>query len=230
LIYIWEGIKEAVRLILSADTEIMSILWRSLVVSGLSTLLGTVIAVPVGVGLGLAHFRAKKHVGHLLHAMMGLPPVVVGLTVALALSRRGPLGSLSLLFSIEAMVIAQTLLITPIILGIIFQAVSEHGQEVKDVAVTLGAIRRQRLFLMIREFKKSIGIAVTTGFGRAISEVGAVMIVGGNIQHHTRVMTTYIAMHQSMGEYERAIAMGLILLILSLVINVLIHIRLGDTR
>jgi len=159
---------------------------------------------------------------------MALPPVVVGLFVAIVISRRGPLGSMGLMFTPTAMIIAQTILITPIITGLIYNAVKEHGDAINEVALILGGSKFDRLKLVIVEMKKTIAVAVTTGFGRGISEVGAVMLVGGNIKGHTRVMTTFIAMNNSMGNYSKSIAMGIVLIGIAVATNMMIHRLTGD--
>lgn len=166
----------------------------------------------MGFVLGLKGFKYKNFVGKILYTCMSLPPIVVGLVVAIMISRRGPLGSFSLLFSTTGMIIAQTLLVTPIITGILFNSSKERGKEVKQICKTLGGNRVDTLFLLIREMKVTMLVAIATGFGRAILEVGAVMIVGGNIRGHTRVMNTFIAMNHSMGNYSTSIAMGIVLL------------------
>ena len=154
---------------------------------------------------------------------MSLPPVVVGLTVSLILSRRGPLGSLGLMYTVIAMIIAQTCLVIPIITGNVFNYAKKHGLNIYEVAKTLGGNPWNSFVLLIKELKYVILIAIVSGLGRAISEVGAIMIVGGNIKNHTRVMTTYIAMSNSMGEYEKAIAMGIILLLISFGLNSVLY-------
>lgn len=159
----------------------------------------------------------------MLYTAMSLPPVIVGLVVFLILSRKGPLGFLQLNYTPLAMIIAQTLLITPIIMGIVYNRTKEDGHLIMNVGKTLGASYLQRLILLIRELRISIFIAIVTGYGRAVSEVGAVMIVGGNIKGHTRVMTTSIAMLKSMGDYELAIAIGLVLLLISFIVNAILY-------
>ena len=159
---------------------------------------------------------------------MSLPPVVVGLIVAILISRRGPLGEHELLFTSTAMISAQTLLVTPIIIGIVFNSTKEKGPVILEVSKTLGGNPLDTLILLFREMKKTIFVSIVTGFGRAISEVGAVMIVGGNIKNHTRVMTSFIAMNNSMGNYSMSIAMGLVLLSISFITNSILYNMTGD--
>lgn len=221
--YILEGVKEAFKLLFSFDKEVYSVILLSLYVSLVSTFLSSLFAIPVGLFLGLKKFKLKRLLARVLNTAMSLPPVVVGLVVAVIISRRGPLGHLELLFTPAAMIIAQILLVIPIITGIIFNNANDKGQDIKDICKTLGGNKWDILILLIKEMKINILIAVITGFGRAISEVGAVMIVGGNIKGHTRVMTTFIAMNHSMGNYSISIAMGIVLLIISFITNSILY-------
>jgi tungstate transport system permease protein len=221
--YIITGVKEAFGLLLSFDTETYKIILLSIFVSLSSTILSSLIAVPMGLLLAVKEFKFKKLVTRILYTFMSLPPVVVGLVVSLFLSRRGPLGDLELMFTPTAMIIAQTILVIPIITGIIFNNFKEKAWEIIDVSKTLGACKIDIFKLLIKEMRVYVLIALVTGFGRAISEVGAVMIVGGNIKGHTRVMTSFIAMNNSMGNYSQSIAMGLVLLILSFITNSILY-------
>jgi tungstate transport system permease protein len=160
--------------------------------------------------------------------MMGLPPVVVGLLVAIFLSRRGPFGGFQLLFTPTAMIIAQVILVTPIVTGIVFNVALKRGREVYELGKTLGGGTFALLKLFLKELRIELLAAFITGFGRAVSEVGAVMIVGGNIRGHTRVMTTYIAMNNSMGNYAQSIAMAIVLLGLSFLTNAFVYHAAGE--
>lgn len=220
---IGDGLIEALKLLISFDPEVYEIICLSLGLSLTSTTLSACLGIPMGLVLGVKTYRFKPQVSRLLYTCMSLPPVVVGLIVAILLSRSGPLGTWQLMFTPTAMVIAQMLLVTPIIAGILFNNAKQHGRQIKDFGKTMGAGRLDILWLLIREMRTSILVAVVTGFGRAISEVGAVMIVGGNIKHHTRVMTTYIAMNNSMGNYASAIAMGMVLLMISFIVNAFLY-------
>ncbi|MCG8538565.1 MAG: ABC transporter permease [Clostridia bacterium] len=221
--HIIDGFIEGIKLLLSFEGEVYSIIILSLYVSLTSTLISSLIGIPLGIFLGLKKFRFKRLLTRFLYTFMSLPPVVVGLTVAVIISRRGPLGHLRLLFTPGAMIIAQTLLVTPIITGIIFNNSKEQGEVIRQICKTLGGNRLDTLMLLIKEMRINILIGVVTGFGRAISEVGAVMIVGGNIKGHTRVMTSFIAMNNSMGNYSTSIAMGLVLLAISFMTNSILY-------
>lgn len=220
---IWQGIEQAVVLILSLDSEIYSIVLLSLIVTFFSVGISTIVSVPLGCIIGLNSFYLKKAVNIIIHTMMGLPPVIAGLVVFLFLSRSGPLGSWGLLFTPTAMVIAQVILITPIITGLTTDIVSHKGIEAWQTARTLGANRLQALHTLLKEFRLPLMSAVVAGFGRAISEVGAVILVGGNIKNHTRVMTTAIVLETGKGNFDKAIAIGFILLIISFLINILLY-------
>lgn len=218
-----DGFREAFHLLVSLDPEILSIIRLSLYVSLTATILSSAVAVPLGVIIGIKEFPGKRILVRLIYTLMSMPPVVIGLVIFLLLLRSGPLGSLRLNFTPAAMVIAQFALVTPIITGIVFNGTKERGQEIEALAITLGASRTQTLWLLIRELRINILSAVVSGYGRAISEVGAVMVVGGNIRGHTRVMTTTIAMLRNMGEYSLAIAIGIVLLTISFIINSLLY-------
>lgn len=221
--YILDGFREALGLLLSFNHEIYAIIFLSLFVSFTATLISSFIGIPMGLFLALKQFRFKKALTRILYTLMSMPPVVVGLIVAIMLSRRGPLGNLELLFTPTAMIIAQVLLVSPIITGIIFNNAKLHGEEIRQICKTLGGNRWDTMILLIKEMRVNILIGIVTGLGRAISEVGAVMIVGGNIKGHTRVMTSFIAMNNSMGNYATSIAMGIVLLGISFIVNSILY-------
>lgn len=221
--YILEGIKEAVKLLFSLNKEVYSIILLSIGVSFTATIISLIVGIPVGIYTALKNFRLKKIYTRFLNTAMSIPPVVIGLLVSIALSRRGPLGNLELLYTPTSMIVAQILLVTPIITGIIFNNIKSYGNEIKSLCITLGGNKFDILILLIREVKMDMFIAMVTGFGRAISEVGAVMLVGGNIKGHTRVMTTYISMNNGMGDYSASIAMGIVLLGISFIVNSLLY-------
>ena len=177
----------------------------------ISTVLGTIFALL----LEKYRFPGKRIVVRICRTLMGMPPVVAGLIVYLVLMRRGPLGFLGILFTIEAMVIAQVVLITPIITGMVYTYAVRSAPAIRIFAKTMGASRLQTQFLFIREMKGEFYFAVVTAFSRAISEVGAVMIVGGNIQNKTRTMTTAITMLRSMGDFSQGITLGILLLVIA---------------
>lgn len=214
-----DGFSNAFKLLIGFDQEVYEIILLSIGLSIASTFCSAIFGIPLGLILGIKNFKSKRILTRLLYTLMSLPPVVIGLAVVLFLSRSGPLGSLGLIFTPAAMIIAQTILITPIITGIVFNQAKDKGHAVMQIGQTLGSGRLDLLWLLIKELKITILIAIVTGFGRAVSEVGAVMIVGGNIKGHTRVMTTYIAMNNSMGNYATAIAMGIVLLLISFTVN-----------
>lgn len=227
--YFKEGLFEGIRLILSGDIEVYKVILLSLYVSSISTLIATLISIPIGILTGLNDFKGKKLFSRILFTLMGVPPVVVGLAVAIIIARRGPLGELRMMFTPTAMIIAQTVLITPIIMGNIFNNVSSHGNEILLSCKTLGAGKAYTIIILIKELRNYIFIAVVTGFGRAISEVGAIMLVGGNIKGKTRAMTTFIAMNNSMGNYSESIAMALVLILLAFIImSILYRYVLGE--
>ena len=217
--YIANGFVEAIRIILRFDGEFIDIVLRSILVSFSATLIASALAVPFFMFLGLVKFRGESIVSRLLNTFMSTPSVAVGLVVMLLLARRGPFGHLGLLFTIHAMIIAQTILVFPLISAMTYELSKQSGRDIRKLGQVLGAGRLHAAFLAIRELKEALFIYVITAFSRAISEVGAVMMVGGNVTRQTNVMTTTISRYNSMGEYELAIALGILLLLISCVIN-----------
>ncbi|MGI6727051.1 MAG: ABC transporter permease [Anaerovoracaceae bacterium] len=217
------GFQEAIRMLFSFDPEIYEIVGLSLKVSLSSVLIATFLGVPLGVLLGLFHFKGKHIIIRITYTLMSLPPVIAGLVVFLFIMRKGPLGFLGLSFTPIAMVIAQVCLVTPIITGLTYNIVQEKATRVRWLATTLGANKAESIKLLIFELRVGILAAIVTGMGRAISEVGAVMLVGGNIVGKTRVMTTYIAQLQRMGNFDRAIAVGIVLLLIAFAINAVLY-------
>lgn len=226
--YILEGIKEAFILIFSGDPEIYSIIALSLLVSLMSVLLASIIALPLGIVTGLKDFFGKKMYVRLMYTLMGMPPVVLGLMVYLVIARRGPLGYLSLMYTPTAMVIAQTLLILPVITGNIYNSVMNNGLEISLSCKTLGASKFQTLIVLIKELRTFILVALVTGFGRAISAVGAIFMVGGNISGKTRTMTTFIMLSNSKGDISLSIAMGLVLILIAFIVTSILHRFIGE--
>ncbi len=214
-----EGILEAFRLIISLDKELLHIVFLSLRISGLSIIIGTLLGVPLGALLGLKSENNTRLASKLIFTLMGTPPVVAGLLIYMLLSRMGPFGALGLIYTPTAMVIAQVTLSTPIIAGLTMVGVRSRGKEVVETARSLGAGANLITWTVIKESRIAILGAIITGFGRIIAEVGAVMIVGGNIAGQTRVMTTAIVLETRRGNFELAIGLGLILLTLSFFIN-----------
>jgi tungstate transport system permease protein len=203
--------------------ELRGIIAMSLLVSISSTLIASILGISIGIPAALKKFKFKKVVIRITNTLMSLPPVLMGLITYLLLSRSGPLGSLRLLFTPAAMILAQTLLIFPIIFGLTISSVSKTGYEIKRNCLSLGAKDFDVLKIIVKESRTQIFTAVTAGFGRSISEVGAVMMVGGNIKGYTRVMTTYIALETGQGNFGNAIIIGIILLFISFVINFIFH-------
>lgn len=228
--YIVDGIVQAVLLIVSLNPEIMEIASLSLKVSGVSTLIAAAIGIPLGAFITLNEFPLKGAVKNVIFTLMGLPPVVAGLLVFLILSRAGPLGQFGVLFTPTAMVIAQVLLILPILTGLTITATRSVDRSVIDTAVSLGADRLHTAIIVLNEASQAIVVAVLAGFGRAIAEVGAVMIVGGDIQWSTRVLTTSIVLETRKANFSQAIALGIILLLLSFAVNMLLNIIQGEKK
>jgi tungstate transport system permease protein len=204
------------------NSELWSIVWLSVRVSGTALFISSVIGLPVGVWLGLAQFRGKRLVTAVVNTGMALPPVVVGLVVYLLLSHSGLLGGLDWLFTPRAMILAQTVLALPWVVGITMSAVEAVPADLILQVRSLGASRWQTRWTLLREARQGVVLAVAAAFGRSISEVGAVMIVGGNIQGQTRVMTTAIVLETAKGQFGLALALGAWLLALALLANLII--------
>ena len=225
---ITDGVVEAFRLIFSLDPYLLQIVFLSLRVSVIAILIATLLGVPLGAFLGLKPEKRTRFVNKIVFTFMGMPPVVAGLIIYLILSRQGPLGVLGLLFTPSAMIIAQVFLATPIITGLTMVGIRAKGGEIEETARSLGAGSALAAWTVVRESRFAILGAIITGFSRVVSEVGAVMIVGGNIDGRTRVMTTAIVLETRKGNFEFAIGLGIILLMLSFIINsVLYNIQKG---
>lgn len=215
-----EAFAEAIRLLLSFDPELYGIIFLSLKVSLLSVLIAASAAIPLSVAIALGRFPGKRLVIQGINTLMSLPPVVVGLVVYVLLSNQtGFFPEIRLLYTTTAMVAAQVLLALPIISGLTIAAVHGVDRQIRHTAVSLGVTPLQLIALTVREARYAIGAAVLAGFGRLMAEVGAVMMVGGNIRYQTRVMTTTIALQKSMGEFQQALALGFILLLVSFLIT-----------
>lgn len=210
-------------MILSWDAGLVEISLLSLRVTLLATLIAATLALPLAATLALLHFPGRAALIALLNALMGLPPVVVGLVVYVLLSRGGPFGVLDLLYTPAAMVIAQVVIITPLIASVAHQTLRTLWADCRDFLWALGASPAQSARTLLWEGRRALLTAVLAGFGRAIGEVGAIMIVGGNIEHATRVLTTAIALETSRGDFAQALALGAILLLLALSVNLLVH-------
>ena len=214
-----QALGDAARLIASLDPKLAEIVALSLTVSLSAVVLATTLALPLGAAIAVSKFRGRQTVVVVLNALMGLPPVVVGLLVYLLLSRAGPLGAMGLLFTPTAMVIAQTILILPIIAALSRQAVEDAWREYQEQLRSLGAGSGSAALTLVWDIRFSLLTAVLAGLGRAAAEVGAVMIVGGNIDGVTRVMTTAIALETSKGDLALALGLGIILVTLVLALN-----------
>ncbi len=226
---IGQGFWDAWVLILTFDADLYEIIFLSLQVTVSAVIIASVIGLPMGAWLAVNRFRLRRYVIAVLNALMGLPPVVVGLFVYMALSRAGPLGGFGLLFSPTAMIIAQVIIITPLIASLSHQTIRDLWAEYHDLLISMNATRSQRIKALLWDGKRALLTAMLAGFGRAIGEVGAIMIVGGNIDHATRVLTTAISLETSRGNFAFAMGLGLVLIMLAVIINLLIHI-IGKTE
>lgn len=217
-----DGISTALSLIFSLDQEVLAVTLLSLKVSCSATLASLCMGIPVGVFLALSDFPGRRFVVSLVNTGMGLPPVVVGLFVTLFLWRNGPLGFLEILYTPAAMVLAQTVIATPIVTGITIASVQSLPANLKLQVRALGATRFQTVWILVRESRLPLLAAVMAGFGGVISEVGASIMVGGNIKGQTRVLTTATVMETGKGNFDVAIALSLILLALAFGVNYLL--------
>jgi len=216
---IWEGIWQAFILLLSGDPEVWEITLLSLQVSGLATAISLVIGLPLGTWLALGQFRARGFALSVINTGMALPPVVVGLWVSIFLWRSGPLGDLHWIYTPTAMVIAQTIIAAPVVTGLTAAALQQLDPRLQLQLLGLGASRSQMVLALWRESRLPLLAALMAGFGAVISEVGASMMVGGNIRHQTRVLTTATVLETSKGEFAMAIALGFVLLLLAYLVN-----------
>jgi tungstate transport system permease protein len=223
---IFEGIKKAFWLLVTFDAEVMSITFLSLKISGLATLISLFLGISTGAMIALTQFPGKKIVVSLVNTGMGLPPVVVGLFVSIFLWRSGPFGFLELLYTPSAIIIAQAVIATPIVMGITLASLQQLPKKMKLQILALGASRSQMVWMLIKEAKLPLLAAIMAGFGGVISEVGASIMVGGNIKGYTRVLTTATVMETSKGNFDIAIALSIILLLLAYIINlILTHVQ-----
>ncbi len=219
----------AILLIFSLDPEVLSIVWVSLKVSGISTLFASLMGVPLGFLIAYGSFKGKRILIICLNTMLALPTVVIGLFVYSFISRRSILGSLDLLYTQKAIVIGQIILVLPIVATLTIVAISRIDERYRKTAMTLGANRRQTACVIFREARFGIVAAVIAAFGRVIAEVGISMMLGGNARGFTRTMTTAMALEYDKGEFILAVALGIILLVLSFSINLIFHFFQGRT-
>ena len=225
-----EAISEVVGLLFGPNNELRQIIWVTLRMSLLSTTIAAALGIPLGVILGCMRFPGHGIIMRITTTLMGLPPVVAGLVVFLLLSNSGPLGSMQLLYTVTAMIVAQVVLITPIIAGLTSNTVGTRYKQVSETVHGIGLSSPMSFCYTLYECRHQMVSVLLTGFGRAISEVGAVQIVGGNIQYNTRVMTTAIMMETNMGRFYKAITLGVVLLIIAFAVNGLAHFFSGEAE
>ena len=211
--------QEAFNLLTSFDKELYQIIATTLKMSFFSTLISCLLGIPLGALLESRAFRGKALIKRIIHTLIGLPPVVAGLIVYMLFTHYGPFGKLGILFTVKVMVVAQVVLITPLVIALTSSIVSGNTKQIKETATGLNLSRASIMTLYITENKNAIMSVILTAFGRAISEVGAVSLVGGNIQFKTRVMTTAIMLETNKGNFSFALALGIILLIIAFVVN-----------
>ncbi|MEM7028068.1 MAG: ABC transporter permease [Chloroflexota bacterium] len=218
---LWDALKQALVLIFSFDPALYEIIWFSLSTSGIALILSTLIGIPVGVVLGLKYVFGRGLLIALLYTGMGFPPVVIGLFVYLMLSRSGPLGDLGWLFTANAIIVAQTIISFPLVAGFSMAAVMGVDPKLREQLISLGATDWQATWATLLEARVGVIVAVIAGFGAVISEVGAVILVGGNIEGRTRTLTTAIVLETRKGNFDLALALGCILLLIAFLINVI---------
>ena len=220
---LWNGLVKAVELIVTLDPEVMQIAGRSLAISATSTLLASIICLPLASFIHFNRFRGKRVLVSLIQTFYSIPTVVVGLFVFVLFSKAGPIGGLNLLFTPTTIVIGHIILISPILLGLTISALKGVDITILDTARSLGASGFQTAVLVLKEARFAVIAAIIMGFSRAISEVGISLMVGSNIRGFTRVITTTISLESSKGEIELAIALGIILIFIALVINIVLN-------
>lgn len=229
MVDLWHGLVQAFWLVVSADAALAEITLRSLRVTCTALALACAIALPLAAFLAVKRFRARRAVIAVLNALMGLPPVVVGLVVYVLLSRSGPLGALGLLFTPAAMIIAQMIVIVPLVASVAHQSLRELWYDYHDLLISLNVTEGQKIRTLLWDARRSLLTAALAGFGRGIGEVGAIMIVGGNIDNATRVLTTAIALETGRGDFALALALGFVLIGLAVAVNLCMH-WLGRTE
>ncbi len=222
---LWEGIIQGLKLFFSGDPRLWEIIILSAQVSGIALVISAVIGIPFGAFMGMVRFRGKRVIQALIYTGMGLPPVVVGLGVYLLISRNGILGKLNLdwipdLFTVPAMILAQVIIAAPVVVGYTMSAVSEVSPALRQQVRSLGATPFQVIGVTLLEARQGVLVALIGGLGSIISEVGAVMMVGGNIEHSTRVLTTAIMLETRRGNFDLAVGLGIVLLLIAFAINV----------
>ena len=223
MIELWNGLTKAVELIITLDPEVMQIAGRSLRISLTSSIIAALICVPLASVIRFNNFPGRRTLISITQTLFSVPTVVIGLFVFVFISRAGPLGGLGILFTPTAMVIGQVFLISPVMLGLTISALNGVDTVYRDTALSLGASGFQSIIVVLKEARFAVTAALIMGFGRAISEVGCALMVGGNIRGATRVITTAISLETSKGELELSIALGIILLSIALVVNIALN-------
>ena len=220
---LWQGLVKAVQLVVSLDSDVLEITRRSLAISVTSCSIAALISLPLGSLIHFTRFSGKRALISVIQTLFSVPTVVIGLWVFVLFSRAGPLGELDLIFTPVVMVIGQVILITPLMLGLIISALSGVDRAVSETAISLGASRFQAAVVTLKEARYAVLTGVIMGFGRAISEIGLALMVGGNIKGFTRTLTTAISLETSKGDIELSIALGIILLLIALGINITLN-------
>ncbi len=220
---LWDGITQAFWLIATLDADLVEITLRSLQVTLTALMVASAIALPLAALLSVRRFPFRRITIAVMNALMGLPPVVVGLVVYVLLSRAGPFGVLGLLFTPTAMIIAQVIIIVPLIASIAHQSLRDLWAEYHDLLISMNTTQGQRIKTLLWDSRRALLTAALAGFGRGIGEVGAIMIVGGNIDHATRVLTTAIALETGKGNFSLALGLGFVLIGLAIAVNLMIH-------
>ncbi|WP_027340679.1 ABC transporter permease [Halonatronum saccharophilum] len=221
--YILTGVRDAIGLILTLDQEVIGIALLSINLSLVAILLASLIGIPLGFLVGYYKFKGRRFIITLLNTLLSLPPVVIGILVFSFISKQGPLGEFGLLFTPQGIIIGQTILALPIITALTVNTVKESEHQIVITALSLGASSGQALLTLLKEVKFGILGAVITGYGRVIGEVGVSMMIGGNIRNFTRTLTTAIALETGKGEFSFGIALGIILMLISFIINLILH-------
>ncbi len=220
---IWDGLSQAFWLVVTLDAGLTEITLRSLQVTLSALVIASLISLPLAALLSVRRFKYRRFTIALMNALMGLPPVVVGLIVYMLLSRSGPFGVFGLLFTPTAMIIAQVIIIVPLIASVAHQSLRELWSDYHDLLISLNTTQSQRVKTLLWDGRRALLTAALAGFGRAIGEVGAIMIVGGNIDHATRVLTTAIVLETGKGDFALALALGFVLIGLAIAVNLMIH-------
>ncbi|MBY6067393.1 ABC transporter permease [Leisingera aquaemixtae] len=226
---LWAGLSQAFWLLVTLDADLVEITLRSLRVTLTALVIACAIALPLAAFLAVRRFRMRRATIAVLNALMGLPPVVVGLVVYVFLSRAGPFGVFGLLFTPTAMIIAQVIIVVPLVASVAHQSLRELWSDYHDLLISMNATQFQRIQALLWDGRRALLTAALAGFGRAIGEVGAIMVVGGNIDHATRVLTTAIALETGKGEFAMALGLGFVLIALAIAVNLAIH-WLGRTE